>query len=268
MKKFILMCLLALCMVTMLTLGVSAEGTSPDPATLPHLLLGAEGGIASTSPVITNLTRSFLSIVPGINRAINVYLPTIVEAVVYMLITIVLLSFAAFGYRSLTLMRAALGAVAGALTSFLAWRFLTSLSFVPVSILRLDAVFVWLAILVFLIIGATFTVLLGRFGTAVSVAALVSICVLPCVRSVWMLAAVFAVIFILSVIKSRASVILLTSFALPTFLLFLLIGPNGCIPLDLGGMVTPVLNPILFLGLFVGTVFSIVHFRVSRRVRA
>ncbi len=265
MKKVFLVLLVVLCMASVLSLGVGAA--VPDEFATWEV----NGEAYGLPPFITSMLDSFLSIIPGLHQLIVTYVGQFAFAV-YGGVAIVLLVIAAFGYRFLNAMRGTLGLVAGLLVGYIGWCILMSTVTLPAAVYEFIAMYEvivkWSVIGVCALIGAVLTIILRRIGTAISFALVATVCLLPCIRHIYVLLGVLAFMLVFSLFKSRVSVIMLTSFGIPTFLIYFLVGPNGFYPVDLSMFVSPVVNPYLLLGLIIGTIFAMVHFRVSRKVRA
>ncbi len=265
MKKIALVLLVAVCLVSVLSIGVSAVDANATWV--------VEGVEYQLPPFIRSMLASFNEIIPTIHTLIDTYVGAFAFAV-YGVVAFVFLLIATFGYRLLTFMRGFLGLVAGFLVGFLAWDILITWEGLPPAvntfIMGPYQVFIrWGAIAVVALLFAGLTVLLRRIGTAASFALVVTICMLPLIRHIFVLIGILAIMFLFSLVKSRASVILLASFGLPTFLLYLIVGPNGYMPFNLEMFVNPTaVDPILIVGVVIGTVISMIHFRVSRKVRA
>ncbi len=262
MKKIALVLLVALCLVSVLSVGVFAAMPETFESTWT-----TDGVGYQLPPFLLSMLESFFGIIPMFRDLIVTYLGSLAFAA-YGGIAFILVLIAAFGYRFLTLMRGILGLVAGLLVGYIGWNLLISWTGVPAIILDYKTIAMWSVIGVSALVGALLTIILRRLGTAFSFALVTTVCLLPCVRHIFVLAGLLVFLVIFSLFKSRASVILLASFGIPIFLLYFLIGPNGFYPINLSMYVSTVVDPLLLLGLVIGTIFSMVHFRVSRKVRA
>ncbi len=263
MKKTVFMVLLAVCLMCLLTVSVNAADDPVDR----FRQWETDGYVYHLPPILVSLLSAFLSIIPAIASLIE-KAPDMLEPIIYVLIVLVLLPIAVCGYRSLSFMRATLGAVAGFFAGYLSWKYLITLTFVPDTILRYQDIIMWIVVVSFVLIGAVLTVILRRIGAAFSTAVITTSCLLPCIRNVWILIVAFVLILVFAFFKSRTSVILLTSFGITTFLMFLLVGPNGFYPVNFAFFVSSAVDPVLLVSLAVGTVVSVIHFRLARRVRA
>ena len=108
--------------------------------------------------------------------------------------------------------------------------------------------------------------LLRRIGVSIVLGLLTAAYFARYTSNAWVLLTVFAVVMLVGIVAIKPVVIFVTAVMGSVLVAKLLIGPNGFYPLDLNTRfsISPAVNVILILGVFLGLICAWIQTRTSR----
>ncbi len=259
MKKYCFVVLTALCLLLCMTIAASAA-VDPSPDIAADDISDAE-----TSAFQRLVNMALYSIIPlfaSLTSPMGAF-----ALVPYILIIAALVYFSLFGYRFYIPIRITLGALAGFFIGYVGWHILIHGINTPTFILNHELLFYVLTLVFSPIIGGVVAFFLRRVGIALSVTAISSVLISPVLLNPIFYWCAVALVLVLSLLVTKTSVVLLTSFACPIFALFLLFGPNGFYPVAFLKVLSSVVEPVVLIGLVVGFVCMFAQRKICRAYR-
>ncbi len=229
------------------------------------------------TPVSGDVGREASAVMKQLADAVGGIIPRMVSLasrlggfsyVVYFVVTVVMLGLACVGYRFHTAHRCILGVFAGMFLGYLGWRLIMSLAWTPAFFSRHDRFFLVFFMILFPVLGAAAAFHLRRVAGAVSVGLIVASLLTPLIGRFYILLVFFVAVTAVAFFANRAAIILLTSLACPTFVIYLWLGPTGVFPIHFSGFFVGVVEPALLIGLALGMICAVIHFRLARKIRA
>lgn len=260
MKKLLLLVLVAACLLACLSVGAVAEETETGTsgggsATTPGaLVLKFFEKVASAFWRLLDYYRSVLSRIPRFAR----FMPIVVSCIV--------LIFCFFGYRLFRVETVLVGAVAGYAIAYAAYDFLLAWNGHPAFIETYENILRWVLVGVCAILGMFVGRLLRRIGVSIVLGLLTAAYFARYTSNAWVLLTVLAVVMLVGIVAIKPVVIFVTAVMGAVLVAKLLIGPNGFYPLDLNTRfsISPAVNVILILGVFLGLICAWIQTRTSR----
>ena len=158
------------------------------------------------------------------------------------------------------------GAVAGYAIAYAAYDFLLAWNGHPAFIESYENILRWVLVGVCAILGMFVGRLLRRIGVSIVLGLLTAAYFARYTSNAWVLLTVLAVVMLVGIIAIKPVVIFVTAVMGSVLVAKLLIGPNGFYPLDLNTRfsISPAVNVILILGVFLGLICAWIQTRTSR----
>ncbi len=260
MKKLLLFVLAVACLLTCLSVGAVAEETetgTPERGVVASpgaLVLKFFEKVASAFWRLLDYYRMGVSHLGRFAR----FMPIVVSCVV--------LIFCFFGYRLFRVETVLVGAVAGYAIAYAVYDFLLAWNGHPAFLENYANILRWVLVGVCAILGMFIGRLLRRIGVSIVLGLLTTAYIARYTSNAWVLLAVFAVVMLIGIVAIKPVVIFVTAVLGSVLVAKLLIGTNGFYPLDLNTRfaISPAVNVVLILGVFLGLICAWIQTRTSR----
>lgn len=260
MKKLLLFVLAAACLLACLSVGAVAEETetgtpASDVVTSPGaLVLKFFEKVASAFWRLLDYYKMGVSHLGRFER----FMPVVVSCIV--------LIFCFFGYRLFRVETVLVGAVTGYAIAYAAYDFLVAWDGHPAFLENYENILRWVLVGICAILGMFIGRLLRRIGVSIVLGLLVTAYFARYTSNVWVFLAVFVAVMLIGIIAIKPVVIFVTGVMGSVLVANLLIGKNGFYPLDLNTRfsISPAVNVVLILGVFLGLICMWIQARTSR----